>query len=214
MHPSGADIENLGYVDHTQNRSDRLIMTGTLGYLPNLDAATWFIDRILPLVRERRPSAKLVLVGASPPASMTRRAAIDVEVVGRVPDVQPYLDGGDLFIAPLREGGGSRLKLLEAFAVGLPTVATTVASAGIDAVAGTHLAIADDEAAFADAVVRLLEDSGARGALAQAARRLVEDRYDWRSIALAYERDLLDVAGASGERGASDRPSSRSNSNS
>lgn len=190
VRPSGADVRGLEFVDHAENRADRLIMTGTLGYLPNLDAARWMIDTILPRIRRTRASAHLVLVGASPPESLAEGAE-GVEVAGRVPDVVPYLAGADLFVAPLRAGGGTRLKILEAFAVGIPVVATSVGAEGIDAVDGVHLSIADDELSFATAVSELLDDRDRRSTMAAAARALVEERYDWRSIAVDYERDLL-----------------------
>jgi glycosyltransferase involved in cell wall biosynthesis len=197
VRPSGADLRSLHYVDHAENRADRLIMTGTLGYLPNLDAATWMIERILPRVRRVRSSARLVLVGASAPESLRKRGGDAVDIVGRVPDVRPFLEGADLFVAPLRAGGGTRLKLLEAFAVGLPTVATTVASAGIAVRHGSDVAIADDEETFAKEIIRLLDDVSARRAMAESARRLVEERYDWRTIAADYQKDLYDVVRAS-----------------
>lgn len=193
VRPSGADLRSLRYVDHAGNRGDRLIMTGTLGYLPNLDAANWMIDEILPRVRRVRPAARLVLVGAGAPESLLKRASASVEIAGRVPDVPPYLDRADLFVAPLRAGGGTRLKLLEAFAVGLPVVATTIAAAGIAIRPGIDLAIADDEETFANEIVRLLDDTSARRATAESARRLVEERYDWRTIADEYQKDLFEV---------------------
>ena len=206
VRPSGADLRSVPYVDHAENRGDGLLMTGTLGYLPNLDAAVWMIERILPLVRRTRPSAHLVLVGASPPASLKERGGDAVDVVGQVPDVRPYLDGADLFVAPLRAGGGTRLKLLEAFAAGLPTVATTIASSGIAVQHGVDVATADDEEAFAAEIVRLLADVAARRKMAESARRLVEDRYDWRTIAVDYEQDLYDVAQARPTRGSNGAP--------
>jgi glycosyltransferase involved in cell wall biosynthesis len=193
VRPSGADLRSLQYMDHAENRGDSLIMTGTLGYLPNLDAANWMIERILPRVRQLRPSAHLVLVGASAPESLRKKAGDGVDVVGRVPDVRPFLEKADLFVAPLRAGGGTRLKLLEAFAVGLPTVATTLASAGIAVRHGIDVATADDEETFAKEIIRLLDDVSARRAMAESARRLVERRYDWRTIAADYENDLYDV---------------------
>jgi glycosyltransferase involved in cell wall biosynthesis len=196
VRPSGADVRSLRFVDHSENRSDTLVMTGTLGYLPNLDAANWMIERILPRVRLRRPAARLVLVGASAPESLRLRDSEGVEIAGRVPDVTPYLERADLFVAPLRAGGGTRLKLLEAFAAGLSTVATTVASSGIDVRHGVDLATADNEESFADEVVRLLGNTPARRAMAESARRLVEEHYDWRTIAADYERDLYDVIAA------------------
>ena len=193
VRPSGADIRSLQFVDHSANRGDVLVMTGTLGYLPNLDAANWMIERILPRVRRLRSSARLVLIGAGAPESLRKLGGDAVDVVGRVPDMRPYLDGADLFVAPLRAGGGTRLKLLEAFAVGLPTVATTLASAGIAVRHGVDVATADDEEGFADEIVRLLVDVAARRAMAESARRLVQERYDWRAIAADYEKDLYEV---------------------
>jgi glycosyltransferase involved in cell wall biosynthesis len=195
VRPNGADLRSLTYFDHAENRGDRLIMTGTLGYLPNLDAANWMIDRILPLVRRVRPAARLVLVGASAPESLMRRGGDSVEIAGRVPDVRPYLDGADLFVAPLRAGGGTRLKLLEAFAVGLPVVATTIAGAGLAIRPGIDAAVADTEKTFAVEVHRLLDDVHLRREMAQSARRLVEERYDWRSIAADYVEDMYNVVG-------------------
>jgi polysaccharide biosynthesis protein PslH len=195
VRPSGADLRNRPYRDHSVNRSDALVMTGTLGYLPNLDAAHWMIDDILPRIRERRPGVRLQLVGASAPQSLVDAAPEWVDVVGRVPDVLPYLDGADLFVAPLRAGGGTRLKLLEAFAVGLPVVATTIASSGIEVQHGRDVLTADDAEAFADGVVSLLEDQDRRREIARSARRLVEERYAWTSIAKVYEEDLYTVVG-------------------
>jgi glycosyltransferase involved in cell wall biosynthesis len=197
VRPSGADLRTRDFVDHSRARADRLVMTGTLGYLPNLDGANWMFDRILPRLLARRPSIRLSLVGAAAPPSLQGREGVDV--AGRVPDVRPYLHAADLFVAPLRAGGGTRLKLLEAFAVGLPVVATSVAAAGLDVADGVHLRIADEAEAFARAVLELLDDVQARSRLAHAARRLVESRYDWRTIARDYERDLLALV-ASGPR--------------
>ena len=199
--PSGADLRRLEFVDHAANRGDQLIMTGTLGYHPNLDAAEWMIDRVLPLVREVRPAAHLLLVGSGVPPSLRDRAGGGVRLIERVPDIRPYLAESDLFVAPLRAGGGTRLKLLEAFAVGLPTVATTIASFGLGVADGVEVATADDEDAFAASIVRLLDDTDARRAMAAAARAMVESRFDWRRIAADYERALRAVAG----RGAAKR---------
>jgi glycosyltransferase involved in cell wall biosynthesis len=196
VRPSGADLRSVQYVDHSENRADSLLMTGTLGYLPNLDAAVWMIERILPRVRLSRPSAHLVLVGSSAPASLKERGGDAVDVVGQVPDVRPFLDQADLFVAPLRAGGGTRLKLLEAFAAGIPTVATTIASSGITVRHGIDVATADDEETFANAILRMLEDVAGRRAMAESARRLVQEHYDWRAIAADYEADLYEVVAA------------------
>lgn len=153
------------FVDHGASGApgtDRLILLGTLGYLPNLDGARWFVEEILPAVRERRPDARVALVGSSPPAALAGLVRPGVELVGPVEHVGRELAASDVFVAPLRAGSGVRLKLLEAFASGIPVVATSLAAEGLDVRDGVHLAIADDERTFADAVVRLLEDPALR----------------------------------------------------
>lgn len=191
--PSGADVRGVPFVDHGQNHGDVVIFLGTLGYLPNRDAVMWLVNRILPLVRERRPGVTIRLVGSSPPSVFDAPRVEGVELVGLVPDVQPELASADLFVAPLRAGAGTRLKVLEAFAAGIPVVATSMAVEGIEALDGTHLAIADDEHVFADAMVDLLGDPAERMRLSQAARRLVEERYDWSAIGGRLESLLREV---------------------
>ena len=191
--PSGADVRGVPFVDHAENRGDVVIFLGTLGYLPNRDAVTWLVDRILPLVRGTRPGVTTRLVGSSPPSVFEALRADGVDLVGLVPDVQPELASADLFVAPLRAGAGTRLKVLEAFAAGIPVVATSMAVEGIEALDGTHLAIADDEQGFADAMVDLLGDPALRLRMSQAARRLVEERYDWSAIGGRLESLLREV---------------------
>jgi glycosyltransferase involved in cell wall biosynthesis len=191
--PSGADVRGVAFVDHSENRGDIVIFLGTLGYLPNRDGVNWFVDRILPLVRSRRPQVTTRLVGSSPPNAFGELHGDGVELVGLVPDVQPELASADLFVAPLRAGAGTRLKLLEAFAAGIPVVATSMAAEGINAVDGRHLAIADDEQAFADAIVDLLANRAKRMRMSIAARQLVEARYDWHAIGGRFESLLRDV---------------------
>lgn len=191
--PSGADIRGVSFVDHAENRGDVVIFLGTLGYLPNRDAVIWLVERILPLVRAQRPGVKIRLVGSSPPAVFGALSVDGVELVGLVPDVQPELAAADLFVAPLRAGAGTRLKLLEAFAAGIPVVATSIAAEGINAVDHTHLAIADDERAFAHAIVELLSNPAERMSLSLAARRLVEERYHWSAIGNRFESLLGEV---------------------
>jgi glycosyltransferase involved in cell wall biosynthesis len=194
--PSGADVRGVSFADHSDNRGDVVIFVGTLGYLPNRDGVTWLVDRILPLVRSRRPQVTIRLVGSSPPDTLRTLHGDGVELVGLVPDVRPELASADLFVAPLRAGAGTRLKILEAFAAGIPVVATSMAAEGIAAVDGTHLVIADDERAFADAMVDLLVDPASRSRMALAARQLVEDRYDWAVIGGRFESMLRDVVTA------------------
>lgn len=194
VHPSGADVARIVAIDHRRNRTDRLVLTGTLGYLPNVDAARYLGLEILPLVRAVRPTVTVRLVGQVNDHVRSMITTHGVEVVGRVPDVLPYLADADVFVAPLRVGGGTRLKILEAFAAGLPVVATTKAVEGLDVENGVHALIADDAAGLARAIVILLEDEASRERLAVAARHLVEDRYDWRRIGAKFASAVERVA--------------------
>lgn len=196
--PSGADVAGITWQDHGAVRSDRLVVLGTLGYLPNLDGARWLVGSILPTVRLSRPNAHVALVGSSPPADLESLAGPGVDIVGPVDDVADELAASDVFVAPLRVGSGVRLKLLEAFAHGIPVVATSQAAEGLDVHDGVHLLIADDAATFSRAVVRLLEDEDLRRRLSRAARDLVEDRYDWRVIGRRFEELLESVALSAG----------------
>jgi glycosyltransferase involved in cell wall biosynthesis len=199
--PSGADIQGVPFVDHRENRGDVLLFVGTLGYIPNRDGVIWFAKEIMPLVRSLHPSATARLVGSSAPSAMEALHGKGIEFVGLVADVRSELAAADVFVAPLRAGSGTRLKLLEAFAAGIPVVATSIAAEGLEVVDGLHLSIADDEMSFADAISALLNHPERRTAIALAARRLVEDRYDWADIGERFEfmlRDVVDRGGGDG----------------
>lgn len=194
VHPSGADVAGITPVDHRKNRGDRLVLTGTLGYLPNIDAARYLGSEILPRVRAVRPSVRAHLVGQVSDHVRAMIAADGVDVVGWVPGVLPHLAAADLFVAPLRVGGGTRLKILEAFAAGLPVVATSKAVEGLEVENGVHALLVDDAAGLARAILALLDDENGRERLALAARGLVEERYDWRRIGAGFAASVERVA--------------------
>jgi glycosyltransferase involved in cell wall biosynthesis len=195
--PSGADVAGTTWVDHSEVQLERLVLLGTLGYLPNLDGAEWFVAEVLPAIRDIRPKAHLTLVGSSSPTVIEHLVGPAVTLVGQVEDVAEELAAGDILVAPLRVGSGVRLKLLEAFAHGIPVVATSVAAEGIDVRDGVHLLIADDPRSFAAAVIRLLEDRELRSRLSTEARRLVEEKYDWRQIGDRFEALIGSVVAGS-----------------
>ena len=118
-----------------------------------------------------------------------------VNVTGRVEDVRPYIAQGAVYVVPLRIGGGTRLKIFEAMAMGRAVVSTTVGAEGLPVTPGEHLIIADNPDRFAQAVVRLLRDQGLRTSLEQAARRLVVERFDWAAAAAALDAALEAAAG-------------------
>jgi glycosyltransferase involved in cell wall biosynthesis len=160
-----------------------LLFPGVMDYRPNADAAIFFCREILPLVRSRIPDVKLVIAGHAPPPRVRQLAAgLGVEVAGYVKDMVPYYSRAAVTVVPLRAGGGTRLKILESMALGRPVVSTTVGCEGLDVGPGRHILIADAPEEFAHCVTRLLLDPVLRERIAGEARRLVEERYDWRAM--------------------------------
>jgi sugar transferase (PEP-CTERM/EpsH1 system associated) len=156
-----------------------VLFFGEMGYYPNTDAMLFFANEVLPLLRRRSPAARLVIVGPSAPPAIRALASDSVIVAGAVADVRPHIASAQVVVVPLRIGGGTRLKILEALAMGKPVVSTSLGAEGLKLTNGRELLLADDTASFTDAVARLLDDDGLALELAASGRRLVEREYDW-----------------------------------
>src|SRR5262249_50421747 len=180
--PNGCDTGALRPLPDTAG-GNGLLYVGTLGYPPNADAVLHFTQAILPLIRRRVPDAKLVVVGHRPPAAVRRLADRgEIVLAGSVGDLLPYYKEAKVSIVPLRAGGGTRLKILEAMALGRPVVSTRIGCEGLEVSDGQHLLVADAPTDFADRVVQLLTDAQLCRRLCQNARALVESVYDWSVI--------------------------------
>ncbi|ACU37545.1 glycosyltransferase family 4 protein [Actinosynnema mirum] len=175
-------------VDRVHGVGDTILFQGWLQWPPNEDAAIWFATDVLPRVRAQHPQARLLLVGKPSQDVVDLGSLPGVEVVGEVPHMRPYLDRAHVVVAPLRVGGGTRIKILEGFASGIPVVSTTVGCEGLGGEDAVHLRIEDDSEAFADAVARLLRDGDARRSLAERARALYEQRYTPQAVNEAVHR--------------------------
>jgi sugar transferase (PEP-CTERM/EpsH1 system associated) len=174
-----------------------LVFTGSMDWLPNEDAMLHFCRDVLPVIRADEPETTLTIVGRAPTPAV-RKLADDcrgVHITGRVDDVRPYVEQAAAYIVPLRIGGGTRLKIFEAMAMGKAVVSTTVGAEGLPVDDGLHLVLADEPDAFARAVVSLLREPARRATLGSAARALVVERYDWSAVAGALDRALQDIAG-------------------
>ncbi len=164
-----------------------VIFIGNFIHPPNVTAAERLCGAIFPRIVEARPDARLVLAGADPPASLRALASDDVLVTGRVDDLTPFLAAAAVVAAPISTGGGMRVKTLEALAAGKALVASALAVEGIDVRDGEHALVADDDVAFADAVIALLGDDERRVALGRAARSWAQTHVDWRQVTAAYD---------------------------
>jgi glycosyltransferase involved in cell wall biosynthesis len=190
--PNGVDTEYFAPAklqpDHTT-----LLFVGGYEYSPNVDAFHYFYQEIFPLVRLYRPDIRFLAVGRNPPESIKAISVRDsqVTVTGTVDDVRPYYAQSTLAVVPLRIGGGTKLKLLEAFAMGVPVVATSVGCEGIEARDGEHVAIADTPITFAESVMRLIDHRFEAHSMAERARTLVASCYEWGSLSSEFERYLI-----------------------
>jgi sugar transferase (PEP-CTERM/EpsH1 system associated) len=190
---TGVDTDYFRPISNRQSAlSNGLVFTGSMDWLPNEDAMLYFCRAVLPIIDAEEPATTVTIVGRAPTPAVRTLADdhANVRVTGRVDDVRPYMHEAAVYIVPLRIGGGTRLKIFEAMAMGKAVVSTTVGAEGLPVVDGTHVAIADRPDAFAHAVVALMRDPVRRAALESAARTLVMERYDWSAVAGDLESAL------------------------
>ena len=184
--PNGIDISRYETEPLPATGPPLLVFTGKMDYRPNVDAMLWFGLKVLPRIR-RELDVKLQIVGMDPHPRLNRlRTDTDVALTGAVEDVVPYIRGASVYLTPMRVGGGTRFKILEALACAKPVVSTSLGVEGIPLRDGEHLLIADDADSFADAVLSLIRDQEAGGehsrALGRAGRSFVEEHYTWDRI--------------------------------
>lgn len=185
--PTGVDTTYFA-PNGTSEAAKTLVFSGSMDWFPNEDAVLFFIAEVLPRIRMEVPEAELTVVGRNPRPDLCAAAArAGVRVTGTVADVRPYLAEGEVYVVPLRVGGGTRLKIFEALAMGKAVVSTGVGAEGLPLVSGEHFLAADDPEAFSQAVIRLLRNPEERRALGMAGRRLVEERFSWPRVASDFE---------------------------
>jgi len=168
-----------------------VLYMGGMDWFPNRDAVEFFVTQILPELRVLAPEARFVVAGRNPPAEFVRRfAASGITFTGTVPDMRPEIARAAVCVVPLRIGSGTRLKILEAGAMGKPIVSTSIGAEGLDLIKGTEIILEDQPRAFAKAVADLLRDASRRRALGEEARRWVESRYSFPVLRSAVREAL------------------------
>jgi glycosyltransferase involved in cell wall biosynthesis len=179
--PTGVDTAFFRPSGEWSRDPHGMVFTGSMDWIPNEDAVRFFLQHILPRVRQAVPDATLTVVGRDPSPALVALGAQEhgVVVTGRVEDVRPYMERAALYVVPLRIGGGTRLKIFEAMAMGMPIISTRVGAEGLPVRDGTDIVLADAPEEFARAAIQLLTQEGRARALGQEASRLVRTRLGW-----------------------------------
>jgi sugar transferase (PEP-CTERM/EpsH1 system associated) len=186
--PNGVDLTAYSQFKGTPIPYD-LLFTGKMDFRPNIDAALWFGQQVLPLIQAKRPHTTFAIVGQRPHRRLdVLRDKPGITITGYVDDVRSYIAGATVYVAPLRVGGGTRLKLLEAMAMQKAIVSTTVGAEGFPVVNGQELTLADEPASFAKEVLNLLADPLRREKLAAAGRAFAQANYGWDRLVPQLEK--------------------------
>ena len=178
--PTGVDISYFS-PNGTTPEPNSLIYVGSMDWLPNEDAILYFAEQILPLIKQKVSGVTLTVVGRNPSESLLHTLARcpEIHIVGRVDDIRPYISRHRVFILPLRIGGGTRIKVFEAMAMGKAIVSTHIGTEGLPLTNGEYVVHADTPASFADAIIRLLKNDDDRRTIENAARDFVEKKCSW-----------------------------------
>jgi len=169
---------------------------------PNEDGVVWFLENIYPLIRHTVPNASFVVVGRNPSSRLRAIAAKTpaVEITGWVPDVRPYLSQAEVVVVPLRIGGGTRIKIPEAMAMGKAVVSTPIGAEGLRFQDNKQIRITEQPCDFAEAVVELLKNAPFRNAIENAARREVVDNHGWETVVDKVEEALYQMISSSNQK--------------
>ena len=203
---TGVDLDYFNYVRPAE--AGCVLFLGSMDWLANIDAIDWFMDEIWPLVIAERPDTRMKIVGRSPPTALINRAksrGLNWQFTGFVEDVRDHVKGVSAFVIPLRVGGGTRIKVNEAIAMGMPVVSTTIGVEGLRLEPGRHYLCADDPATFADAILKLLDDDRTRNQISADAYSFVSENCSSSRVAKEFEEICLSVLGPVAEGAASAR---------
>ncbi len=196
--PHGVDVEGFAPDRRQEGSQPTVMFLGNYPHDPNRDAVVFFAREAWPTVKKAVPGARFLVVGRGPTDDMLELARRDpsIEITGQVDDVRPYLEVSDVFVCPVRLGGGFRGKVLEAMASGVPVVSTRLGAEGLPAEDGRNIILADTPGELAAATVKLLEDRGLAEGIATEARRLMVEQFSWQRGVEILEEVLLEVVGA------------------
>lgn len=182
--PNGVDTNFFKQSDQIKEEEYNLVFTGSMDWRPNIDGILYFLDQIWPIVVKANPSMKFYVVGRNPDAALVNRVKRETNVflTGTVDDVRPYIDRANVFIVPLRFGGGSRLKILEALSMNKPVISTTVGAEGLELKNGRDILIEDTPHLFAEKIIDLCNNKELREKLSKNGNEIINKKYKWSVI--------------------------------
>jgi glycosyltransferase involved in cell wall biosynthesis len=195
--PTGVDLDYFTYGGSEALKDDdggTVVFTGSMDWMANVDGVEFFMDEVWPAISSARPGARCVIVGRSPPKALVERARVrhlNWTFTGFVDDVRPFVHNAHVYVIPLRVGGGTRIKVYEAMAMGCAVVSTQIGVEGLPVEHDRHYLEADSADAMAAAVLAVLDDQERRGLLSRQARRFVEENMSARRAAQAFEQICL-----------------------
>jgi glycosyltransferase involved in cell wall biosynthesis len=185
--PTGVDVDFFAKM-HGHPEPGNVAFLGSMDWMPNIDAVNWFVAEIFPLLKQRVPSATFTIIGRNPPEAIQALAKRDsaIRVTGTVPDIRPHLAKAEAMIVPLRVGGGTRIKIYEAMAAGLPVVSTRIGAEGLQVAHGENILLADTPADFAEQTASLLQTPELRQKIGHDARELVRKQFGWPTVTKVF----------------------------
>jgi glycosyltransferase involved in cell wall biosynthesis len=196
--PAGVDLQYFRPVDKDLPSERRLVFTGSMDWLPNDDAMSFFIRDIYPEIKDEVPGVTLTVAGRNPSPGLREEASRDpsINVTGTVEDIRPFVHEAMVMIVPLRIGGGTRIKIFEGMAMGIPVVSTSIGAEGLPVTHGDNILLADKTDAFAAETVRLINDNDLRKKIAGTALQMVNRECSWEAVTRIFESYCIELVSA------------------
>jgi glycosyltransferase involved in cell wall biosynthesis len=186
--PTGVDTSYFKPIEAVKRRGS-IVFSGSMDWDPNEDAVLYFVKEIYPLIKEKAPYASFTVVGRNPSQRLKSLNKLDssINITGTVEDVRPYLTESEVYVVPLRIGGGTRIKIFEAMAMALPVVSTSIGAEGLSVKNGENILLSDQPEEFADNVIKLLQDQKNREEIGEKALTLIQKRFSWGAVTEVFE---------------------------
>jgi glycosyltransferase involved in cell wall biosynthesis len=200
--PAGVDLQYFRSSGKRPSSHCGLVFTGSMDWLPNDDAVSYFIQDIYPEIKAAVPDVTLTIAGRNPSQGLLEKASEDssILVTGTVEDIRPYVHDAAIMIVPLRIGGGTRIKIFEGMAMGIPIVSTSIGAEGLPVSHGDNILLADEPESFAREVIDLIGSEDRRKNIADAALDMVRTKYSWEAASRIFESYCFELVSATGKR--------------